>query len=93
MKKPFFVVNPKSYLYGEKLYSLALKADEVADKYNVEIYFTAPFVELQNINKMTKNIFLTAQHMDDTKIGRGMVLIVGELFVDSGVKAVVLNHA
>ena len=46
MKKPFFVVNPKSYLYGEKLYSLALKADEVADKYNVEIYFTAPFVEL-----------------------------------------------
>jgi triose-phosphate isomerase len=93
MKKPFFVVNPKSYLYGEKLYSLALKADEVADKYNVEIYFTAPFVELQNINKMTKNIFLTAQHMDDTKIGRGMGHIVGEMLVDSGVKAVVLNHA
>ena len=38
MKKPFFVVNPKSYLYGERLEKLALKADEIAKKYDIKIY-------------------------------------------------------
>ena len=93
MKKPFFVVNPKSYLYGEKLEKLAKKSDEVSEKYNVKIYFTAPFVELKKINEISKNIILTAQHMDDTIVGRGMGHIVGEMLVDSGVRAVILNHA
>ena len=93
MKKPFFVVNPKSYLYGEKLGKLALKADEIAKKYDIKIYFTAPFVELKNISQITENIILTAQHMDETKIGRGMGHIIGEMLINSGVKAVVLNHA
>lgn len=93
MKKVFFIVNPKSYLFGEKLYKLANKANELVTKYDVEIMFTAPFVELKNISENYKNITVTAQHMDPTKVGRGMGHIVGEMLVASGVKAVVLNHA
>lgn len=93
MKDVFFIVNPKSYLYGEKLYSIASKANELVMKYKVKIMFTAPFVELKTLASKFKNIVLTAQHMDSTKIGRGMGHIVGEMLIDCGVKAVVLNHA
>lgn len=93
MKKPFFIVNPKSYLYGDKLYSLAKKADELSKNYDVKILFTAPFIELKTINEITKNIVLTAQHMDEIEIGRGMGRISGDMLKYVGVKAVVLNHA
>ena len=33
IKTPFFVFNPKSYLYGEELLKLANRADELAAKY------------------------------------------------------------
>ena len=39
-KKPFLVVNPKSYLYGQKSLELALAADRVAADTGLEIYFT-----------------------------------------------------
>lgn len=93
MSKPFFVLNPKSYLYGEKLEKLALKADELSRKYDVKIYFTVPFTELRNIASKTDTIILTAQHMDSTTLGRGMGHIVGEMLLNVGVKAVILNHA
>ncbi|WP_156286247.1 ketose-bisphosphate aldolase [Oceanivirga salmonicida] len=92
-KRPFFVVNPKSHLYGKDLIKLAKKADEVSDKYGVDIYFTAPFVELDTINNMRTNLKLTAQHMDSTDLGRGMGHIVGEMLIDKGVEAVIINHA
>lgn len=93
VKRPTFIVNPKSYLYGKKLYELALKADEVSKKYEIDIFFTAPFVELDNINKLNTSLKITAQHMDSTIVGRGMGHIVGEMLVDKGCSAVVLNHA
>ena len=36
LHRPFFVVNPKSYLYGEELRKLAKKTDELAGKYGFE---------------------------------------------------------
>lgn len=91
--KEFFVVNPKSYLYGEELYSLAKKSSEIATKYNVKIFFTAPFIELRKIADMNLNIILTAQHLDKTEIGRGMGHIVAEMLKYNGVNAVIFNHA
>ena len=37
LRRPFFVVNPKSYLYGKELIDLAKCADELAIKYDVDI--------------------------------------------------------
>lgn len=93
IKRPFFMLNTKSYLYGDKLYELAKCADELQEKYQIPLFFTAPVAELSKISSMTKNIIVTAQHMDYLEVGRGMGYILPESLVSVGVKAVVLNHA
>ncbi len=96
MKKigtPFFIVNPKSYLYGEESLQLALVADKLAEKYDVEIFFTAPFADLANIKAHTKNLRVTAQHMDPLVPGRGMGHVLPESLKAAGAEAVFLNHA
>ena len=46
LRSPFFVVNPKSYLYGEELRKLATKADELCEKYDFDCLFTAQLIDL-----------------------------------------------
>ena len=74
LKKPFFVFNPKSYLYGEDLLALAKLADDTAQRYQDEIsvFVTAPFSDLSSIAAKTRSIIVTAQHMDSIRVGRGM---------------------
>ncbi|WP_010233149.1 triose-phosphate isomerase [Clostridium arbusti] len=90
---PFFIVNPKSYLYGEESLQLALVADNLAEKYGIEIFFTAPFADLANIRANTKNLKVTAQHMDSLVPGRGMGYALPESLKAAGIEAVFLNHA
>lgn len=93
VKKPFFVVNPKLYLYGEKLKLLALKADELAKKYDISIFFTAPHPELKTISDLTEHIIVTAQNIDAFKPGKGMGYILPESSYEAGARATFLNHA
>ena len=93
IKTPFFMVNPKSYLYGKKLLKLALAADAIAKEKDFDVFFTAPFVDLRMIAENTTNLIVTAQHMDSLKAGRGMGYVVPEALAEAGVKAVFLNHA
>lgn len=93
IRTPFFMVNPKSYLYGERLLKLAKAADEFAKDKDFDVFFTAPFVDLRMIAENTSNLIVTAQHMDSLKTGRGMGYIVPEALAEAGVKAVFLNHA
>lgn len=90
---PFFICNLKSYLYGEEALKLALVADKLAEEYGVEIFFTAPFTDLANIKANTKNVIVTAQHMDPLVPGRGMGHVLPESLKAAGVEAVFLNHA
>ncbi len=92
IRRPFFVVNPKSYLYGEKAYRLAEKADELAEKYDIDIFFTAQHVELAEIKKRAPHLIITAQHMDGITPGRGMGAILPEALKEYGVEATFLNH-
>ncbi|MDF2880690.1 MAG: triose-phosphate isomerase [Clostridiaceae bacterium] len=96
MKKigaPFFILNLKSYVYGEESLQLALVADKLAEKYGVEVLVTAPFTDLANIKAHTKNIKVTAQHMDPLVPGRGMGHVLPESLKAAGAEAVFLNHA
>jgi len=93
LRTPFFVVNPKSYLYGEEAMKLALCADQLAEKYDVDILFTAQFVDLAAIRKNTKHLLICAQTMDSLKPGKGMGHILPEALKDAGVCATFLNHA
>jgi len=90
---PYLVVNPKAYLYGQESLELALAADKVCEEYDIDIFFTTNFADLRLIKQNTKNIILTAQHMQSLKPGRGMGHILPESLVDAGAEAVFLNHA
>lgn len=93
IKTPFFAVNPKSYLYGRRAVELAQYADELAVKYDYDVFFTGQAIDLPAIKKETKRLIVTAQHMDGISPGRGMGHILPEALAEAGVGAVFLNHA
>lgn len=90
---PFFVINPKSFLYGEPLMELASYANEMAKDYEVDILLTAPFTELAEVVRECPNLVVTAQHADDVNPGDAMEKVSIDSLVQIGVEAVVLNHA
>ena len=93
IRTPFFVVNPKAYLYGEGSLALALEADKLAEEYDVDIFFTAQACDLSLIAKATKRLIVTAQHMDGIKAGKGMGSVLPEAIKNAGAEATFLNHA
>lgn len=93
IRKPFFIVNPKSYLYGNDAMKMAKISDKLAEKYNIDCLFTGQLVDLPEIAKETSHLIITAQHMDSLHPGRGMGHVLPEALVNRGIKAVVLNHA
>ncbi len=93
ISKPFFIVNPKSYLFGKESMKLAKISDRLAKKYDIDCIFTGQLVDLPEIAKQTNNLIITAQHMDSLVPGRGMGHVLPEGLVSAGIKAVVLNHA
>lgn len=93
IKTPFFVVNPKNFLFGENLMELAHSANYLAKHYEVTILFTAPHTELANIVMNCPNLIVTAQHMDCVVPGDSMGYVLAESLRYIGVEVVVLNHA
>lgn len=93
IKSPFFIFNPKSYLFGEKLLDLVKRAEELAEQNDISIFVTSPFADIHSVSKNSKNIIVTAQHMDGISLGRGMGLVLPESLYNTGARAVFLNHA
>lgn len=92
IRRPFFVINPKSYLYGAEALKLAEYADSLAKQYDADLFFTAQLVDLPIISRKTTNLIITAQHMDGIVPGRGMGHVLPEALAEAGVSAVFLNH-
>lgn len=90
---PLLIVNPKAYLYGPELLSLARLTDELAGRFGITTLFTAQHADLRQVAEATSNLTITAQHMDPITPGRGMGHILPESLVAAGARAVVLNHA
>ncbi|MBR4427387.1 MAG: triose-phosphate isomerase [Spirochaetales bacterium] len=93
IKPPFFEIGPKSYLVGDEVLELALYADEAAKKYDVDIIFTTPVVDIRRVAEATERIFVFAPHMDPLVPGRGLADTLPESLVAAGAKGVMLNHA
>lgn len=96
MKKPrvpHFGVNPKSYLFGEKLIELAKYLDQLSEEYDLDITLTAPYADIAAVKNATKHLFIIAQGMDAIEPGRGMGAILPESLKNAGAMAVMLNHA
>lgn len=92
LKPPFFEIGPKSYLYGDDVLALALAADAVSKKYDVDIIFTTPVVDIRRVAAATERIFVFAPHMDALKPGRGLADTLPESLVAAGARGVMLNH-
>lgn len=92
IRRPFFIINPKSYLYGEKSIKLAEYADGLAARYDFDVFFTAQHVDLRAIKEAAPHLIVTAQHMDGLTPGRGMGHILPEALKEAGTEAVFLNH-
>lgn len=92
IKAPFFEIGPKSYLFGDDILELAKAADVASEKYNVDIIFTCPVVDIRRVKENTKNIFVFAPHMDPIPVGRGLADILPESLVAAGADGVMLNH-
>lgn len=93
IRRPFFIVNPKAYIYGDEALNLALIADELAQENDIDCLFTAQFIDIPAIVAKTSHLIITAQHMDPLVPGRGMGHVLPEALKAAGVRAVVLNHA
>ncbi|KRL05716.1 triose-phosphate isomerase [Liquorilactobacillus oeni] len=93
-KKPFFMVNPKTYLYGADVIKLAELTEKIAAKYELQSIFTAQLIDIPDIkNKPTDNLLVTAQHMDTIEPSKGMGSVLPAALKNHGVDAVVLNHS
>jgi triosephosphate isomerase len=90
---PFFEIGPKVYLYGRSAVELAKHADNVSEKYGVDIIFTAQYTDISTIASQVKNVFVFAQHMDPVTPGRGVGAVLPEAIKDAGAVGVMLNHA
>ncbi len=92
---PFFELGPKSYMYGNDVVDIALIADEAAAKYNIDVIFTSPFLVLERIVSLTKNLLIFAPYIDDINMGRegGGGKILPESVVAAGADGVQLNHS
>lgn len=94
LQNTFFIFNPKSYMYGDSLLELAKVADQEAVKYpEISIFVTAPYVDIATIANQTKNIIVTAQHIDGIQPGRGMGAVLPASIKNIGAAATFLNHA
>ncbi len=92
LKPPFFEIGPKSYLYGEDVLALAKAADAASEKYDVDVIFTTPIVDIRRVADNTKRLFVFAPHMDSLRPGRGLADILPESLVSAGAVGVMLNH-
>ena len=92
-ERPFLIVNPKSYLYGQKSLELAMAADKTAAETGLQIYFTCPYADIRLIKANTSHVIVCAQSLDPLKPGRGMGHVLPESLKEAGADAVFLNHA
>jgi len=90
---PFFEIGPKAFLYGEDVLALAMHADQVSEKYSVQVIFTPQYVDIPILAHQVKNIFIFAQHMDYLPVGRGVGSVLPEAVKAAGAAGVLLNHA
>lgn len=92
IKAPFFEIGPKSYLFGDDILELAIAADRASEKYDVDVIFTCPVVDIRRVAEATKRLHVFAPHMDPIYPGRGLADTLPESLVAAGAEGVMLNH-
>ena len=92
IRTPFFEIGTKNYVWGDTVLEYALAAEKAAEKYDIDVLFTLPAVEIRRVAERTERLILIAPYMDTLRPGRGMADILPEALRDAGAKGVVVNH-
>ena len=92
IRTPYFEIGTKNYIYGDTVLEYARAADAAAEKYDIDVLFITPAVEIRRIAEHTKHLILLAPYMDTLRPGRGMADILPEALKAAGAKGDVVNH-
>ena len=92
IRAPYFEIGTKNYIYGDKVLEYAIAADKAAAKYDIDVLFICPAVEIRQVAQNTKNLIILAPYMDTLRPGRGMADILPEGLKAAGAQGVVINH-
>lgn len=92
IRTPYFEIGTKNYVYGDKLLEYALAADRASEKYDIDVLFIVPVVEISKVAEKTKNLIVLAPYMDPIHPGRGIADVLPEGLKAAGAKGVVINH-
>ena len=92
IRTPYFEIGTKNYIYGDKVLEYALAADRAAEKYDIDVLFITPAVEIRRIKENTKHLIILAPYMDTLRPGRGMADTLPEGLKAAGAQGVVVNH-
>lgn len=92
LSPPFFEVGVKNYIYGDAVLELAKAADRAAIKYDIDVIFLAPYVDIRRICENTERLLVFAPYMDTLRPGRGMADVLPEAVRAAGAQGVVINH-
>ena len=82
IRTPYFEIGTKNYVWGDKLLEYALAADKAAEKYDIDVLFICPALEVRRVAENTKHLKVFVTYMDTLRPGRGCADILPE-----GVKA------
>ena len=47
IRTPYFEIGTKNYIYGDKVLEYAIAADKAAEKYDIDVLFICPAVEIR----------------------------------------------
>ena len=92
IRTPYFEIGTKNYIYGDKVLEYAKAADAAAEKYDIDVLFITPAVEIRRVVENTKRLIVLAPYMDTLRLGRGMADILPEGLKAAGAQGVVINH-
>ena len=92
IRTPYFEIGTKNYIYGDTVLEYAIAADKAAEKYDIDVLFICPAVEIRRVAENTKNLIILAPYMDTLRPGRGMADILPEALRAAGAVGVVINH-
>ncbi len=92
IRTPYFEIGTKNCIYGDTVLEYAKAADKAAEKYDIDVLFITPAVEIRRVVENTKHLIVLAPYMDTLRPGRGMADILPEALAAAGAQGVVINH-
>lgn len=92
IRTPYFEIGTKNYIYGDEVLEYARAADAAAKRYDIDVLFITPAVEIRRVVENTQRLIVLAPYMDTLRPGRGMADILPEALKAAGAQGVVINH-